>query len=106
MSWGPPGLFGQPYEEALCIELGLRGLKFDRQRPLPVTYKGHQIDLAYRTDVIVEGEVLLELKAIDKLAPIHDAQLLTYMKLAGIGVGFLMNFNVLLMKDGIVRRVL
>ncbi|MCH7727930.1 MAG: GxxExxY protein [Planctomycetes bacterium] len=101
-----PGLLESAYEECLCRELSLRSLSFERQVPQPVHYKGVKLDCGYRLDVIVDKKVLLEIKSVESIAPVHEAQLLTYLKLSGIRVGLLMNFNVELMKDGIRRRVL
>lgn len=93
------------YEECLCYELKTRGLTCRRQVDLPLTYKGIRLDCGYRLDLVVEDTVLLELKCVERLLPIHEAQLLTYLRLSGIKVGLLMNFNVPVLKDGIVRRV-
>ena len=101
-----PGLLESAYEECLCHELSLRKLTFQRQVPLPVTYKGARLDCGYRLDVVVENRVLLELKSVDRITPIHEAQLLTYLRLSTLKVGLLLNFNVDVMKDGITRRVL
>jgi GxxExxY protein len=101
-----PGLLESTYEMCLCRELSLRDIEFRRELELPVHYKGVAIDCGYRVDVVVEEQVMLELKAVAKLLPIHEAQLHTYMKLGGWKLGLLMNFNVPLMKDGIRRRVL
>jgi GxxExxY protein len=101
-----PGLLESAYEECLCLELSLLGLEFRRPVPLPVVYKGKQLDLAYRIDVIVEHALLLELKAVDALTRVHEAQLLTYLRLSGIRTGLLLNFCVRILRDGIVRRVL
>jgi len=90
----------------LCHELHLRGVDFKRQIELPVIYKGLSLDCGYRIDVIVQDEVVLELKSVEKLLPIHQAQLLTYMRLSGKKVGLLINFNVPQLTQGIVRRVL
>ncbi|HTX36326.1 MAG TPA: GxxExxY protein [Bryobacteraceae bacterium] len=100
-----PGLLESAYEECLCRELNLVGLRFERQVSLPVNYKGLRLDCAYRLDLLVENLVIVEIKAIDELAPIHQAQLLTYLKAAGKQVGLLMNFNVPVLKDGL-RRVI
>ena len=100
-----PGLLESAYEECLCHELHLRGLEFKRRIDLPVIYKGLSLDCGYRIDLIVQDAVILELKSVEKLLPVHQAQLLTYMRLAGTRVGLLINFNVLLLKDGIKRRV-
>ena len=101
-----PGLLESVYEECLCYELSLRGLRFNRQVPLPVVYKEIKLDCGFRMDVVVEDAVILELKSVEAIAPIHEAQLLTYLKLSGKRVGLMINFNVPVLKDGIVRRVL
>jgi GxxExxY protein len=101
-----PGLLESAYEECLCRELSLRQVPFQRQAPLPVSYKGIQLDCGYRLDLLVAGQVVLELKSIERLEAIHEAQLLTYLRLSKCRVGLLINFNVPLLKDGIVRRVL
>jgi GxxExxY protein len=101
-----PGLLESAYEECLCHELHLRGLVFERQVALPVSYKGLQLDCGYRIDMVVEQEVVIELKAVDKILPVHEAQLLTYLKISGKRVGLLINFNVPLLTQGIIRRVL
>ena len=98
-----PGLLESAYEECLCHELKLRGVPFERQKPLPVMYKGINLDCGYRLDVVVENMIILELKSCEKIEPIHKAQLLTYLKLSQKTLGFLLNFNVPFMKDGIVR---
>jgi len=100
-----PGLLESAYEECLCQELALRGVSFDRQVPLPVTYKGVKLDCGYRIDLIVLGAVVVEIKAVESILPIHEAQLLTYLKLGGWKLGLLINFNVPILKDGIRRRV-
>ncbi|HEX5269043.1 MAG TPA: GxxExxY protein [Gemmataceae bacterium] len=101
-----PGLLESAYEGCLVYELRKRGLKADPQVGLPVMYEGVHIDVGYRIDILVENAVIVELKAVEALAPIHEAQLLTYLKLSGKKVGLLMNFNVLRLKDGIKRRVM
>jgi GxxExxY protein len=101
-----PGLLQSAYEECLCHELRLRGLSFQRQVELPVEYKALKLDCGYKIDLLVQDEVILELKAVEKLLPIHQAQLLTYLKLAQKRVGLLINFNVPLLTQGIIRRVL
>ena len=102
-----PGLLESTYEECLCHELNLRGLQFERQVPLPVVYKGVKLDCGYRLDILVEGEVILELKAVDAVLPVNEAQLLTYLKLSSKKVGFIINFHVaVLSRGGIVRKVL
>ena len=101
-----PGLLESAYEECLCHELRLRSLPFKRQVDLPINYKGIELSCGYRLDLIVEDSVILELKAVERLLPIHDAQLLTYLRLSGKRVGLLINFNVAVLKRGIVRKVL
>ncbi len=98
-----PGLLESTYEECLCIELGLRKIPFERQKELPIEYKGVNLDHAYRLDIVVPNELIVELKACESLEPIHDAQLLTYLKLSGIKIGLLINFNVPVLKEGIKR---
>lgn len=98
-----PGLLESAYEECLCHELFLRRLNFARQVPLPVRYKEVHLDCGYRMDIVVEGLVLIELKAVELLQPIHTAQTLTYLRLADIPLGMLINFNVPLLKDGVKR---
>ncbi len=101
-----PGLLESAYEECLCRELHLQEMEFRRQLELPVIYKGLSLDCGYRIDLIVQDEVILELKSVEKLLPAHQAQLLTYMRWAGKRVGLLINFNVPLLTQGIIRRVL
>ena len=102
-----PGLLESAYEECLCRELSLRGIAFQRQVALPVEYKGVKLDCGYRLDLIVQNEVILELKCVEHLLPVHDAQLLTYLKLTRKRVGIMINFNVAtLVRGGIVRKVL
>jgi len=101
-----PGLLESAYEECLCHEFSLRRLAFQRQVALPVAYKGVKLDCGYKLDIVVEGKVVLELKSVEQVSPLHKAQLLTYMRLSGKKVGLLMNFNTPLMKDGVVRMVL
>ena len=98
-----PGALESSYENCLVFELGLRGLEVQRQVHLPLRYKGFELDAGYRIDLIIEGTVIIEVKAVEILHPICTAQLLTYMKLSGIPVGLLCNFHVELMKDGIRR---
>ena len=100
-----PGLMESAYEECLCRELSLREHTFKRQVALPVTYKGVKLDCGYRIDIVVENTVILELKAVEEIAAIHEAQLITYLKLSDKRVGLLINFNVPVLKDGILRRV-
>lgn len=101
-----PGLLESVYEECLCHELKSADIEFARQVPLSVTYKGVRLDCGYRIDIVVANEVLVEVKSVDRLLPIHDAQVLTYLKLSGLKVGLLMNFNSVLLKDGLRRLVL
>jgi GxxExxY protein len=100
-----PGLLESLYEEALCRELALRGLAAERQVALPVAYKGAQLGSSLRIDIVVEGLVIIEVKAVECLAPVHRFQLLTYLKLTRLPLGLLINFNVELLRHG-VRRVL
>ena len=99
------GLLESAYEMALCHELSLRQIAFERQKPMGVNYKGVLLDCGYRVDVVAGGELFLELKSCDQLAPIHEAQLLNYLKLDDKKLGFLINFNVRLLKNGIKRIV-
>ena len=100
-----PGLFESAYEAALCQELWLRRLGFERQVPIKIVYKGQLLAAAVRLDLLVERAVVVEIKAVDELAPIHRSQLLTYLKVSGHHVGLLINFNVRLLRSG-MRRVL
>ena len=101
-----PGLLESAYETCLCHELSVRGISFVRQHAIAVRYKGIEIDCGYRLDLLVEDKVIIELKSVDKLTPLYDAQLLSYLKLCNINVGLLINFNVLMLKQGIRRKVL
>ena len=101
-----PGLLESTYEQCLAYELKTAGIPFNLQHPLPVKYKSINLNCGYRIDVFVDETIIVELKSVDKILPIHQAQLLTYMKLAGISTGLLMNFNVKYLKDGIKRMVL
>jgi GxxExxY protein len=101
-----PGLLESAYEACLCHEFSLREIRFKKQVDCPVSYKGLLIDCGYRIDILVEDEIVLELKAVDAFFPIYEAQLMTYLKLTKCRLGFLMNFNVPMMKDGIKRIVL
>ncbi|MGB9872512.1 MAG: GxxExxY protein, partial [Anaerolineae bacterium] len=100
-----PGLLESAYEACLAFELAQQGLKVEQQKPLPVIYKEVRLDCGYRLDLLVEGAVIVEIKAVDHLAPIHQAQLLSYLKLSGCKVGLLINFNVQVLKEGIKRVV-
>ena len=101
-----PGLLESTYKMCLCRELSIRGLSFKRQVPIPVEYKGVKLDCGFRADIVVDNTILVEIKAIESLAAIHDAQLLSYLKLGGCKIGLLINFNVELLKHGVRRRVL
>ena len=101
-----PGLLESAYEECLCLELSQNEIPYRRQVPLPVRYKSVNLDCGYRMDIVVEEELVLELKTVERLLPVHEAQLLTYLKLGGIRTGLLLNFNTAVLKDGIRRLVL
>ena len=101
-----PGLLESAYEECLCHELRLRGISFERQRLLPVEYKGMTLDCNYRIDLLVGNTIVVEIKAVSDIEPIHEAQLPTYLRLGGWKTGLLINFNVPVLKNGIRRRVL
>jgi len=101
-----PGLLESAYEECLAHELTLRAVTFERQRALPVQYNGVALDCGYRLDLLVENAVVVEIKAVSEIEPVHEAQLLTYLRLGGWQVGLLINFNVPVLKNGIRRRVL
>ena len=101
-----PGLLESVYEECLCFELKQCGLAFARQVQLPVEYKSVRLDCGYRMDVVMEGELIIEIKAVERILPIHEAQMLTYLRLSGRKIGLLMNFNSLALKDGLRRFVL
>jgi GxxExxY protein len=100
-----PGLLESAYEICMAHEFTLRGLRFEKQKPLPVVYKGVKLEEGYRIDLLVEGRIVIELKAIEKLAPIHDATLLTYLRLSECKIGLLINFNVPVLTDGVRRLV-
>jgi len=101
-----PGLLESVYETCLCHELQLSGMSFERQKMLPVTYKGIRLETGLRIDIVVDSAVVVELKCVENIAPIHESQLLTYMRLAGISTGILLNFYTPRMVDGIKRMVL
>ncbi|MDP8235891.1 MAG: GxxExxY protein [Candidatus Erginobacter occultus] len=101
-----PGLLESIYEECLCHELELRGILFERQKPIEISYKDLRAAFDFRIDLIVDNSVVVELKAVKELHPIYEAQLLTYMKLSGYKKGLIINFNVPLLKDGLKRMVL
>ena len=100
-----PGLLESAYEACLAFELADRGLNVERQKPLPVIYREVELDCGYRVDLLVEGDVIVEVKAVGDLAPIHEAQLLSYLRLSGCKVGLLINFNVRVLTDGVRRLV-
>ncbi len=100
-----PGLLESAYEECLGKELSLRQIPFERQKPLPVEYKGLRLDCGYRLDLLVANMVVVEIKAVDALIPLHEAQLLSYLKLGGWKMGLLINFHATLLKNGLKRLV-
>jgi GxxExxY protein len=101
-----PGLLESAYEECLSYELLQRGYRIERQKPIPVVYKEIKLECRYRVDILVENKIVLELKSVDCFNPVHEAQILTYMKFAHKKIGLLINFNVTLLKNGIKRYVL
>jgi GxxExxY protein len=101
-----PGLLESVYQVCLCHELSIRNLPFRQQVEIPVAYKGVKLDCGYRIDLIVSEKVVVELKAVQEILPVHEAQLLTYLQLSHLRVGLLLNFNAEVLKDGIRRRVL
>lgn len=100
-----PGLLESAYEQALCYELSIRNIDFERQKQIPAIYKGINLDCGYRLDILVDGLVIVELKAVLQLDPLFEAQLLTYLKISQLWLGMLLNFNVPVMKYGIKRIV-
>ena len=100
-----PGLLESAYEACMVYDLSQISMKVERQKPLPIVYKGVKLDCGYRLDLLVQDEVIVEIKSVEKLAPIHKAQLLSYLKLSGCKVGLLINFNVQILKHGIQRVV-
>ena len=100
-----PGLLESVYEAVLASELQKRGLRVDRQRPVPVVYKGTRFEMGFRADLVVEDKVIVEIKSIAEIAALHRTQLLTYLRMADKRLGLLINFNVVLIKDGITRIV-
>ena len=100
-----PGLLESAYASCLAMEMQLRGLHFEKEKELPVVYKETKLECGYRADFLVEGRVIVELKAVEALAPVHEAIVLTYLKLSGCRVGLLINFNTMVLKDGIRRFV-
>ena len=101
-----PGLLESAYEACLCHELHLRDLPFKRQVALPLRYKGIELDCGYRLDIIVDDKIVLELKAVEELLPVHEAQLLSYLRLGGFRVGLLLNFHAPVLKEGMKRMIL
>ena len=101
-----PGLLESVYEECFCRELAVRGLEFRRQLPVPISHKGVFLDASLRLDLMVESKVVVELKSVEEILPVYEAQLLTFLRLTGCRVGLLLNFNVRTLREGIVRRVL
>ena len=101
-----PGLLESAYRRCLRRELMLRGIPYRKEYPLPLEYKGIRLECGYRVDILVGGVVAVEVKSVQALAPIHDAQLLTYLRLGGWRVGLLINFNVVVLKDGIHRKIM
>ena len=100
-----PGLFESVYKEALCMELAKSGLQFSKEVGIPVFYENITLELGFRADIIVENKVLIELKSIESIAPVHKKQLLTYLRLTGLKLGLLINFNEAHLKEGITRIV-
>jgi len=100
-----PGLLESAYEACMAFELKKRGLRIEQQKPLPLVYDQVKLDCGYRMDLLVEEAVVVEVKSVDTLAPIHEAQVISYLKLSGCKVALLMNFNVLQLKDGIRRFI-
>lgn len=100
-----PGLLESAYEACLAFEIAHRGLRVEQKKPLPVVYRDVRLECGYRLDLVIEQTIIVEVKAIDRLAPVHRAQLLSYLRLSGCPAGLLINFNVTALKDGIVRMV-
>ena len=101
-----PGLLESAYEQCLCCELDQDGVRYNRQVALPITYKSVRLDCGYRMDIVVDDALVVEVKAVDRILPIHEAQMLTYLRLSGHKIGLLMNFNSVMLKDGLRRFVL
>ena len=101
-----PGMLESAYEECLCYELKLRGLNYERQKPVPIVYKKIKLECGYRIDILVENKIILELKAAEGFNPVHEAQTLTYMRFAEKRVGLLINFNVTKLTNGLKRYIL
>lgn len=100
-----PGLLESVYEECLCYELGLRGILFERQKSLPLNYKDIRLEAGYRLDLVIENKIIVELKCVEKILPVHEAQIMTYLRLSKIKTGLLINFFTPVLKDGIRRIV-
>jgi GxxExxY protein len=101
-----PGLLEAGYHQCLATELSLRNISFEKEKPVPLTYKGIDLDCGYRLDFLIENKLVLELKAVEKILPIHEAQMLTYLKLTACKLGLILNFNVAVLREGIKRIVL
>ena len=100
-----PGLLESVYESCLCIELTRRGISYEKQAPIPLVYESVSVDGGFRLDLLVEKSVVMEIKAVEKLLPIHQSQVLTYLKLANLRLGILINFNVMMFKEGVKRVI-
>jgi GxxExxY protein len=100
-----PGLLESAYEACLCRELAKAGIEFRRQVPMPVVYDGMNLDCGFRLDLVVEGKAVVEIKSVDQIMPIHASQLLTYLKISGLPLGLILNFNVSHLRSGILRKV-
>jgi GxxExxY protein len=101
-----PGLLESAYEECVCFELKQAGIHYQRQVALPIVYKDVRLDCGYRMDIVIENELIIEIKAVDRILPVHEAQMLTYLRLSRLQAGLLPNFNNVVMKDGLRRFVL
>lgn len=101
-----PGLLESAYEECLSFEFSRAGLRFERQKPMPLVYETVKLDAGYRVDLLVEGQVIIEVKSVEALTDVHTAQVLTYLKLSGCKLGLLINFHVAHLRDGIKRLIL
>jgi GxxExxY protein len=101
-----PGLLESAYQQCLCHELMLNGIRFECEKPLPINYKGCHLDCGYRLDIVVENELILELKSVEELNRVHEAQILSYMKMANVKQGLLINFNVPMLKNGLKSFIL
>lgn len=99
-----PGLLESAYEKCLCFELDRAGIPHVRQKQIPIRYKEIAIDYAYQVDIVADNSLIIEIKAVERIMPVHEAQLLTYLRLGGLSLGLLLNFNVPVLKDGIRRR--